>query len=152
MASAKTRPSPMQPTPQCARPVQGLVNYIGEMAERPRYYANDHSRDVLTLDPRKIAIEDARVRIEAPSLAREGIELVVHRSEIEDFKDAAEVAGRHPQEIEQLLLEVTGADYVVIPSPGVLRFGRDSRAIRTPFDGQRTPGVRCGVLPTTTCG
>jgi hypothetical protein len=127
MASAKTQSSPMQSAPQCARSVTGLVNYIGEMAERPRYYANDHSRDILELDPRRIAIEDARVRIEAPSLAREGFELVAHTSEIEDFKDAAEVTRLHPTEIEQLLLRVTGADCVVVPSPGVLRFGEGSK-------------------------
>lgn len=127
MTSTKTRSSPSQFAPGCAGSVQGLVNYIGEMAQRPRYYANDHSRDILKLDPRNIAIEDARVGIEAPSLAREGFELVVHTSEIEDFKDTAEVARLHPQEIEQLLLRVTGADYVVIPSPGVLRFGEGSK-------------------------
>jgi len=112
---------------RCARSVEGWVNYIGEMAQRPRYYANDHSRDLLNLDPRKIAIEDARKRIEAPSLAHEGFELVDHTSEIRDFKDAAEVARLHPKEIEQLLLEVTGADHVVIPGPGVLRFGEGSK-------------------------
>lgn len=127
MPSTKTRSGQTQSAPQCARSVLGSVNYIGEMAQRPRYYANDHSRDLLKLDPRKIAIEDARVRIEAPSLAREGFELVQHTSEIEDFKDAAEVARLHPQEIERLLLTVTGADCVVVPGPGVLRFGEGSK-------------------------
>jgi hypothetical protein len=116
-----------QSASQCARSVEGLVNYIGEMAQRPRYYANDHSRDLLKLDPRKIAIEDARTLVKAPSLVHEGFELVVHSSEIEDFKDTAEVARLHPQEIERLLLEVAGADYVVIPGPGVLRFGEGSK-------------------------
>jgi hypothetical protein len=128
MASAKL---PMTPSNQSAshraRSVEGLVNYIGEMAQRPRYYANDHSRDLLNLDPRKIAIEDARKRDNAPSLAHEGFELVAHTSEIEDFKDTAEVARFHPKEIEQLLLEATGADHVVIPGPGVLRFGERSK-------------------------
>ena len=118
---------PNQSAPQCARSVEGLVNYIGEMAQRPRYYANDHSRDLLDLDPRKIAIEDARTLVKAPSLVDEGFELVVHSSEIEDFQDTAEVARLHPQEIERLLLKVTGADHVVIPGPGVLRFGEGSK-------------------------
>lgn len=116
-----------QSAPQRARSVEGSVNYIGDMAQRPRYYANDHSRDVLDLDPRKIAIEDARGRIKAPSLAHEGFELVAHTSAIEDFKDTAMVARLHPAEIEQLLLRVTGADRVVIPGPGVLRFGERSK-------------------------
>jgi|SRR5580658_254347 hypothetical protein len=127
MGSAKTQPSPLRPAPQCARSVKGWVNYIGGMAQRPRYYANDHSRDILELDPREIAVEDARVRIEAPSLAREGFELVGHTSDIEDFKDAAKVAELHPSEIEQLLMNVTGADRVVVASPGVLRFGEGSK-------------------------
>jgi len=116
-----------QSTPQNARSVEGRVNYIGEMAVRPRYYANDHSRDVLELDPRSIAIEDARKRVTAPSLVHEGFELFAHTSEIEDFKETAEVARLHPQEIEQLLLQVTGADHVVVPGPGVLRFGEGSK-------------------------
>jgi hypothetical protein len=116
-----------QSASHCARSVEGLVNYSGELAQRPRYYANDHSRDLLNLDPCKIAIEDARKRIKAPSLVHEGFELVVHTSAIGDFKDTAEVARFHPQEIEQLLLQVTGADYVVIPGPGVLRFGEGSK-------------------------
>jgi hypothetical protein len=112
---------------QRTRSVDSVVNYIGEMAQRPRYYANDHSRDLLHLDPRKISIEDARKRIKAPSLAQEGFELVAHASEIEDFKDAAEVVRLHSMEIQRLLLEVTGADSVVVPGPGVLRFGEGSK-------------------------
>jgi hypothetical protein len=119
-------PSNQSASPR-ARSVEGMVNYIGEMAQRPRYYANDHSRDVLTLDPRKIAIEDARTRVDAPSLAHEGFELVAHASDIADFKNTAEVLRLHPKEIEHLLLRVTGADHVVIPSPGVLRFGEGSK-------------------------
>ena len=42
------------------RTVEGRVHYTGPMAERPRYYANDHSRDVLALEERTILIEDAR--------------------------------------------------------------------------------------------
>ena len=67
---------------------------------------------------RKIAIEDARKRIDAPSLAHEGFELVMHSSEVEDFKDTVEVARVHPKEIEHLLLKATGANHVVIPGPG----------------------------------
>jgi hypothetical protein len=119
--------SSTQSATQFARSVEASVNYIGEMAQRPRYYANDHSRDVLRLDPRKIVIEDARKRLEAPSLAREGFELVAHASAVGNFKDAGDVARVHPKEIERLLLEVSGADYVVISSPGVLRFGEGSQ-------------------------
>jgi hypothetical protein len=106
--------------------VQGSVNYVAEMLERPRYYANDHSRDVLTLDPRTVSIEDSRSRGVAPSLNVEGFQLFPHRSSVSDFKNPAEVAAMHAPEIQRLLLEVSGADRVAVNSPGVLRFSEKS--------------------------
>jgi len=96
------------------------------MSERPRYYANDHSRDILTLDERTIQIEDARCRSVPPSLEREGFALVAHTSSVNNFRDAAEVSRIHPQEIVHLVSQVSGADRVVVSSPGVLRFSEKS--------------------------
>jgi hypothetical protein len=108
------------------RLVEGVVNYTGDMSVRPRFYANDHSRDVLVLDPRRVQIEDARASAVAPTLAREGIVIVPHSSRVGNFRDAAEVAACHPAEIEQLLLELSGADAVSVTGAGVLRFGERS--------------------------
>ena len=77
-----------------ARRVTAAVNYIGDMRVRPRYYANDHSRDVLDLDPRSVPIEDARHR-PAPSLAHEGFELRSHASAVRDFRDPVELQKAH---------------------------------------------------------
>ncbi|MGH8221071.1 MAG: CmcJ/NvfI family oxidoreductase [Steroidobacteraceae bacterium] len=106
--------------------VEGVVNYAGEMSARPRYHANDTSRDVLVLDPRHVQIEDARSRDVAPTLAREGIAIVPHSSRIGDFREAGELAAHHPAEIEQLILELSGADAVSVTGTGVLRFGEKS--------------------------
>lgn len=106
--------------------VSGSVNYIGAMSERPRYHANDASRDVLTLDARTIRIVDARTVTPAPTLEREGITLVRHRSAVADFRDTAAVAAVHAAEIEGLIGELSQADRVVVSSPGVLRFGERS--------------------------
>jgi hypothetical protein len=108
------------------RSVEGSINYAAPMTVRPRFYANDHSRDVLELDPRTVPIEDARARSEPPSLEREGIALVAHRSAVGDFRNAAEVAALHPPEIERLILGLSGADAVVVTGAGVLRFGERS--------------------------
>lgn len=102
------------------------MNYTAEMAVRPRYHANDSTRDVLELDPRRVRIEDARSRDAAPRLDREGIAIVPHSSGVRDFRDAAEVAARHPAEIEQLIQELSGADAVSVTGAGVLRFGERS--------------------------
>ena len=117
----KTRPPPAGP-----RIVEGVVSYSGETSERARYYANDHSRDVLALEPHTVQIADARTALAPPSLDREGFQLVRHSSAVTDFRDAAEVARVHPAEIERLLLDLTGADRVVVSGGGVLRFGESS--------------------------
>ena len=81
------------------RTVAGRVNYTGAMTERPRYYANDHSRDVLALEERTIQVEDGRQQEGAPSLEREGFALIRHRSAILDFRNTAAVAQLYPAEI-----------------------------------------------------
>lgn len=108
------------------RTVEGVVNYTGPINERPRYYSFDHSRDVLSLAPTRITIEDARTRTEPPTLQREGFQLVRHASAVKDFRDADEVMRVHRTEIEELLAEATGADRVVVLGGGVVRFGERS--------------------------
>lgn len=108
------------------RSVKGTINYIKDMTVRPRFYANDHSKDVLDLDPRTVDIEDARSWPTPPDLDREGFMLTRHKSAVTNFRDAEEVTRLHPAEIEQLLLKVTGADRVVVNGSGVLRFGESS--------------------------
>ena len=108
------------------RTVEGRVNYIGPMTERARYYANDHSRDVLALEERTIRIEDARGQAVAPSLEREGFALLQHSSAVQDFHDAQAVARIYPAEIERLVAQLSGADRAVVTAPGVLRFSESS--------------------------
>jgi hypothetical protein len=108
------------------RTVAGRVNYTGAMTERARYYANDHSRDVLVLEEHTIQIDDARERAVPPSLEREGFMLIPHHSAVADFRDSQVVAQIHPAEIERLVAELSGADKVVVSSPGVLRFSESS--------------------------
>ena len=109
------------------RPVESRFNYIGRMTERPRYYVNHISRDVLTLDPRVVQVEDARCWAQSPSLAREGFALFPHKSAVSDFGNAEEIARVHLSETERLLLELTNADQVVLSAPVVRRFAQRSR-------------------------
>ena len=109
-----------------AASVTSDVNYIGDMSERPRFYANDHSRDVLHLDPRSIQIENVRRPGNTPSLDKEGFTLVQHRSAVTDFRDQQEIVRAHYPEIERVLLELSGADRIVVTAPGVLRFSEAS--------------------------
>jgi hypothetical protein len=98
------------------------LNYIGPMADRPRYYAINSSRNVITRDRRTIQIEDARLRAQEPSLAREGFALFRHQSAVADFSDQEELDRIYRREVERLVLDLSGADQVAIFGRGVLRF------------------------------
>lgn len=104
------------------RSVEAVINYLGAMGERPRYYAQDHARDNLVLDPHKVVIGDLRTG-ECPSLAREGFSLVPHRTEVVDFRNDATAQPLYAAEIERLILQETGADRVVVSGKALLRFG-----------------------------
>lgn len=82
---------------------------------------------MLTIDPHEMTIADARQAAVAPTLDGEGFVLVDHVSAVTDFRDGAQVARIHPGEIRRLLMELTGADEVVVNGAGVLRFGERSK-------------------------
>ena len=100
------------------------VNYVAPMAVRPRYHANDVSRDVIELDPQMVDIRNARGS--GASLDRQGFTLVPHTSRVADFRDQQATKTLYAPEIEALVQELSGADRVRVTSPGVLRFGERS--------------------------
>lgn len=101
-----------------------MINYVARSTVRPRYYANDHRRDVLTIDPRPMEIFDARGS--KTTLDREGFCLVDHHSEVFDFTDSAQVWKIHRAEIAALIASQSGADLVLVNAPGILRFSEKS--------------------------
>ncbi len=101
-----------------------MINYAARMPVRPRYYANDHSRDVLEIDPQPMGMIDARGR--STSLDGEGFVLVDHKSAVADFADADAIWAVHRGEIIDLIKSVSGADLVLVNAPGLLRFSEKS--------------------------
>jgi hypothetical protein len=112
---------------ETAHTVVGTLGFSEPMAVRPKFHANDTTLDVLNVVPRAVPIEDVRYRATLPSLDAEGFRLYPHRSEVRDFRDRTEVERIHPHEIRKLLLEVSGADEVIVNGSGVLRFGERSQ-------------------------
>jgi hypothetical protein len=106
--------------------VTAKLGFSEPMNQRPRFHANDISRDVLNVVPHTVEIEDARRRTTAPSLDVEGFCLRAHASRVRDFRDRDEIARLHVEEIRQLLLAVSGADHVEVSGSGVLRFAERS--------------------------
>jgi len=107
--------------------VIGKLGFSEPMNTRPKFHANDITRDVLNVVPRAVEIEDLRHRSVAPTLDGEGFCLVPHHSLVRDFRDRGEIERVHVEEIRQLLLSVSGADHVAVTSAGVLRFAERSK-------------------------
>ncbi len=112
--------------------VRSEINYTGAMQTRPQFHANDHSLDRVNRDPREVSILDGRAQPERPSLAREGIELFACPTQVQEFRNADEVARVYPREVEAFIRRLTGADAVVLMGPAILRFGE-----RSPEAGSR---------------
>ncbi len=92
------------------------------MTQRPRYYAINSRDNVIARDRRTIRIENARLRAQPPSLAREGFALFPQKSALSDFRDSEEIARLYVPEMERMLAEVCGADHVAIYGPLVHRY------------------------------
>jgi hypothetical protein len=107
-----------------SRALEARFTYVGPMTVRPRFYAVNSSRNVITRDRRTVRIEDARSRPQLPSLAQEGFALFPHKSEVSDFHNPEQLARTYEPEMERLITEVSGADKVVICGPVVLRFSK----------------------------
>jgi hypothetical protein len=97
-----------------------VINYSAREPARPRYYANDHSRDTVVIDARIMPMHD--VRGQATSLDVEGFVLVDHKSALTDFSDRDAAAKIHCPEIVELVKAITGADEVFCNSPPIMRF------------------------------
>ena len=97
-----------------------MIAYAGRSLPRPRYYANDHSRDVLDIALIEMDVTDARAR--APTLDGAGFTLISHRSAVADFGDRPALEAIYRPEIVALVQQLSGADLVLVGSPGFLRF------------------------------
>jgi hypothetical protein len=113
---------------------RAMIAYAGRGIARPRYYANDHGRDVLDIAAVEMDIADARAS--APTLDDAGFTLVPHRSAVADFSDRAAVEALHPAEIVALVTALSGADRVLVNSPGIRRFSERS-ALSGSLDNSR---------------
>lgn len=104
--------------------MEAIIAYSGRRFARPRYYANAHEKDAVDIAPVAMPMHDARR--DGPTIDREGFQLVTHASAVTDFADRDEVARVHCREIEDLVQAQTGADFVHVGAPGLLRFSEKS--------------------------
>jgi hypothetical protein len=97
-----------------------LINYAARAPARPRYFANDHSRDTVVVEQHAMPAHDARLM--DGGLDDAGFTLVAHRSMVADFEDREAAARIHCPEIAELVGAVTGADHVHCKNGPLMRF------------------------------
>lgn len=103
---------------------RALIAYAGRGVLRPRYYANDHSRDVLDIVPTEMDLSDGRAQ--AMTLDAAGFTLAPHRSAVTDFAGREALETLYRPEIIRLVEGLSGADLVLVNSPGIRRFSERS--------------------------
>jgi hypothetical protein len=93
--------------------VEGVLNYLAPMADKPMNLAYDPppgvARSTGTPEPHRMTIYDARPVAGSLSLDGEGLAIVEHRSAVKDFYDEDELRRVYYPEAERLVAEVTGA-------------------------------------------
>lgn len=104
--------------------MEALIAYSGRQFALPRYYANAHDKDEVEIVLAPMQMHDARAA--GTTIDREGFEILRHTSAVTDFADREQVARIHCQEIEELVQAATGADFVRVGAPGLLRFSEKS--------------------------
>lgn len=98
------------------------------------------SREVNTgkCEEYETVIRNARLAGEDITLENHGFQMVKHRSKVRDFYDMNEVNAVYPEEMEQVLKELTGADLV-------LDLGTTLRSAQNPRGNIQPPGREAHV-------
>lgn len=148
-----SKPEPKAPRGTAQDVVEATINYVAAMTERPKFHAQDHGRDNLRFEPRRVAITNARSLADAPTLEREGLTIASHRSAIRDFRDADEVRAKYPRELERLIVELTGAVRAkVLGGGGLVRYTERSPYYKTGMNTQPARFPHVDFTPSTSPG
>ncbi len=134
--------------------VEGALNYIAPMRERPRTLAYEAPSGIpvtnIVSEPHIMPIHDVRPIVSDFELDREGFAVLPHLTAVRDFYDDDEVRRVYYPEAEHLLQQVLGASHVFVFDHTVRRrvAGVADRAAGAP----RQPVGRVHVDHTDTSG
>ena len=99
-------------------PIEAPLNYLAPTGQRPVYHARSLSdserRELPQPEPHHVRIRDARCASEAPTLDRNGFQVVAHRSRVSSFADEALIRSQYYAEAIQVIRQATGAEHVVV--------------------------------------
>lgn len=132
--------------------VDGVLNYIAPMAERPRTLAYAPEPGVppsnIVSEPHTVPIHDLRPVAGDVTLDRQGFALVTAPTEVQDFGNDDEIRDVYYQEAERLLKQATGASRVYVFDHTVRR--RAQGAVDRAPGAPRQPVARVHVDHTDT--
>ena len=125
-----------KPAPPLAD-LEAEVFYLAAREPAPRAYyreGSDVAERTARYEPYRVAVQNAREVAESLSLDREGFVLLDRKSAVSDFYDEDRISGIYYTEVEQLVMEETGAKEVVVFDHTVRVQRADGETI-----GQRAP-------------
>jgi hypothetical protein len=136
MASAKTRPSPMQDFAACvshAEGVEATVDYLvpGSRINR-RYVAPGAELNTGRYAPYTVFIRNGRPVQGTLSLDTQGFVLAKQPSLVANFRDKTEVDAVYSAEVERIVKALTGADLVALLGYVLRTSGTTSSEIQPP--------------------
>lgn len=123
-----------------SRAIHAELGYLIPPKEKPVYFASQGGSEAelqvaAKIVPRTVAISDARGKVPAPTLDREGFALFDHISAVTDFYDDDQIRDIYEGEVSKLVKELTGASRVVVfdnTRRSDAREIRGARSIREP--------------------
>ncbi|WP_157380412.1 CmcJ/NvfI family oxidoreductase [Burkholderia ubonensis] len=108
--------------PRKVQSIEAPINYIAPTARTPYVDVSDPSASQLDLESHNCTILDARTLDIPPSLEREGFMLVRHKLPAINYRDHEEVVRRYLPAVQELIVDLTRADRVVVSDGPVVRF------------------------------
>ena len=140
-------------SPDNAPNTQGALTFIVPQKEKPAFHSSaltgGDPKVLFDTEERTVDIADMRALPEAPSIDREGFELIRHETAVSELYDDDAIAGPYYQEIEDLLKQRFGASRVII-FDATRRSDGGSGAANP--DGLRGPARRVHVDYTAASG
>jgi hypothetical protein len=90
------------------------VRYADSAAPPGKFYALEHASSTCRFVARETTIINGRRADKAPTLDRNGLQLVRHSTAVTDFWDEQQVEGTYKPEVAALVKELTGASEVIV--------------------------------------
>jgi hypothetical protein len=137
---------------QTGRTVEATISYFADAPEKPTFHAQDHRRDNWRPDVRSVTFHDARTWKRPPTLAREGVALVRHKTAIKDFEDREELRRVYGEELAEVIKRATGAKRSVGFPGGHMRFSPRSPRYKTGANTQPAHFPHVDCTPKTSHG